>query len=698
MEFRFSSGAVRLDLAAAEGLRIKALRVGDSDFSWLNDGNFSGGFSIAYDGTVYHGSDCRFRFLRIKERDEGNGACTGEVIFEDVCKRLRIKVCFRTFREYAVLEQWVTVKNTGDAPVRIDRLDSFSFALNASLRELSYFIGNWGHEFTPVKETLDGRSLCLQSTLGRSAGNGAPLFHLGDGGERHVTGTLAWSGNWIFRFQPLNVTSYGSYTYELTGGIHDMNFFTVLEPGDSMDGSHMVMAFAEAGGMDGAGSELLQWGREYWYLKSNELARLLPVEWNHWWPYEDDLIDRQTFLANVDCAAEMGVELCTLDAGWFGPSGKDVSWVDYRGDWDRVNAERFPGGIAALSDYVHAKGMKFGLWCEIEAMGAKAGLNTREPGFAARRDGRAMGYLCFGSAEVQAWACTTLDRLIREYGCDWIKIDYNLDAGYGCNEPGHGHSGGDGLYAHYHGFYKVMDRVRELHPEVVFENCSSGGLRMDLEMMRHFHLHFLSDPDMPVHNLQLIWGFTTAFAPERALHFFWSDTKLENWEGYHPSDGSILPHQADFYIRTAMLNGFGISHKLPLLPPEVRERITRHISLYKEKIRENLKNSVVYHLTGQPLRTGKGEAWTVLQYRLPKEGKGMLFIFRLKGSEEQRLVRLKGLEEETAYEISDHDGGAVCRCIPGRSLMMEGLVLDGLREEEARIYFYSPAGSLSPGL
>ncbi len=686
MDIKPQTGAIKLDLE--EGGRIKALRVGSGTFSWLDPELSSPVFALGYDSEVHWGNEERFQYRGLKQYEEEDGSLILKLLFHDKVKNLCIECFFRTFPEYGVLEQWAEVTNTGSEAMRLERLDSFSWYLNASLTRLSYFTGLWGHEFTPADEVLDGRSVLLQSTMGRSAGNGLPLFHLGDGQGCHMIGALAWSGNWAIRFNPLNRVSYGSYVYQADGGIHDTLFYTDLMPGGCFKGVHMVMAFASEGGADRAAGELIRWGRQYWYVKSPSRAEGLPVAWNHWWPYEDSDIDEDVFLANVRQAEQMGVELCTLDSGWFGPSGRHTAWGDYRGDWHMVNRERFPGGIETLSREVRERGMGFGLWCEIESVGSKSELHTHHPEFLARRDGKNLGYLCFGSPSVQEWAINTLDRLIRDYSCSWIKIDFNVDAGYGCNETGHGHGRGDGLYAHYQGLYIVLDRIRAIHPEVILENCSSGGLRTDLEMMRHFHIHFLSDPDLPDHNLQLIWGFTSAFAPERALHFPWSDAKIGLWDGFKPTDNTLSVHQTDFYIRTALLNGFGLSHKLPLLPEKVRERFVCHIRLYKDKIRGILKGSLVYRLTEQSLRTGKGQRWAVFQYQVPESGSGIVFVFRLKGGEARRTISFKGLEEDRLYTLKDEDERVFMDRLSGRSLMEEGLTFTHLLEEDSLILFY----------
>ena len=163
--------------------------------------------------------------------------------------------------------------------------------------------------------------------------------------------------------------------------------------------------------------------------------------------------------------------------------------------------------------------MAFGLWCEIEAIGKSAHLADTHPEISATRDGEPLGYVCLGSAAGQQWALATLERLISEYHCDWIKLDFNLDPGAGCNRRDHGHGAGDGLYAHYQGYYALLTAIRSRYPHVVLENCSSGGLRIDLGLARHTHMAFLSDPDWPEHSLQCFWGASLILAPAALLHW-----------------------------------------------------------------------------------------------------------------------------------------------------------------------------------
>ncbi len=410
----------------------------------------------------------------------------------------------------------------------------------------------------------------------------------------------------------------------------------------------------------------------------------MPVEWNHWWTYEDHSINQDVFRANVDAAADLGVEVCTLDAGWFGPADASSRWPELRGDWDQVNTARFPDGIRALADHVHDKGMRFGLWCEIEALGPKASLATRRPDFPALRDGERLGYVCLGNPAARDWAYNTLDRLARVDGADWIKLDFNLDPGLGCNRTDHGHDADDGLFEHYTGYYEMLDRVRADHPELVLENCSSGGLRIDLGLQRHTHVTFLSDPDWPEHGLQLLWGATTMLAPNQLLHWGYSE-----WFGQHdqqtfdPRDPDLQPHQLDYYRRIAMLGATGLSVNLPDLPAWVRDRIRTHIETFRRLVRPFVRTADVHRLTGAPRRFGEGERWAAAQYAQPDGGEHLVFVFRLTGGKPAQVVRMHALDPDQTYDVHWQDAQRD-EVRSGEELLTAGLEL-ALPEEGSEI-------------
>jgi alpha-galactosidase len=420
-------------------------------------------------------------------------------------------------------------------------------------------------------------------------------------------------------------------------------------------------------------------GRSHWYPK-NTLSTALPVEWNHWWTYEDRAITEQTFRANVDVAAQMGMEVCALDAGWFGPSDPGTHWYDYRGDWHIVNTTRFPSGIRALSDYVHAKGMAFGLWCEIEALGVRAEAGLTNPAIVARRDDTPCGYVCLASDAGWAWAFATLDRLISDYRADWIKLDFNLDPGAGCNRTDHGHGAGDGLHGHYQGYYRLLTAIRAKHPEVVLENCSSGGLRIDLGIAQQTHMAFLSDPDWPEHSLQLFWGASSMLAPDAILHWGFCEWGFADHpqQTFDPTSAAVSATQLDYYTRISMLHRFGFSQGLPTLLPWIRDRYVQHIDIYKTVVRRFVRTAQLHRLTNQPRRDGTLDRYAGFQYIDHTAGDMLVALFRLPGAKPKRRFWLHGIDPLRSYRCTWLGDNRVA-VVPG-AVIAAGWMFDDLGE------------------
>ncbi|HET7094069.1 MAG TPA: alpha-galactosidase, partial [Thermomicrobiales bacterium] len=583
------------------------------------------------------------------------------------------------YDDSALIEQWVAIRNAGDQPVRIDRIDSFALMIPAGNAEIVSYRSAWGLEFDETRRPLAG-DIVLETRAGRSSKGEHPWFAILRDDGQTLSGSVMWSGNWVVRFEQIDDGG-----YRLSGGLHDWEFCKDLAPGEGCEGAHVALVLGERADLNDVSAQYARIGRRFWY-PANDLSRRLPVEWNHWFPYIDTQIDERIFKQNVDAAARMGLEVCTLDAGWFGPADPGTHWYDYRGDWEVVNTARFPGGVRALADYTHERGMKFGLWCEIEALGVKSRAAETHPEIVARRDGESLGYVCLGSAAGRERARSTLERLIDDYACDWIKLDFNLDPGAGCNRTDHGHGAGDGLYEHYRGYYALLAEIRRRYPEVVLENCSSGGLRIDLGIMRQTHMTFLSDPDWPEHDLQIFWGASTMLAPERCLHWGWCE-----WTNTtHPHqtldlhDPNLTQDQLDYYVRNGMLGAFGYSQRLPELPDWVRDRLTYHARQYKETVRRFVREGVVHRLTAQPQREGQGDRWAGFQYALPDGSAHLLFVFRLDGGEPERTLRLQGLDPNRQYDISSLAGGPLARRT-GAELMEAGLRFATMPEEGSEI-------------
>ena len=61
-----------------------------------------------------------------------------------------------------------------------------------------------------------------------------------------------------------------------------------------------------------------------------------------------------------------------------------------------------------------------------------------------------------------------------EYTVRYIKMDYNIEPGIGTET--NADSAGDGLLEHNRAYLAWLDGIFQKYPQLVIENCSSGGL------------------------------------------------------------------------------------------------------------------------------------------------------------------------------------------------------------------------------
>ncbi len=567
-----------------------------------------------------------------------------------------------------------TVTNTGDKPVELREL-SLGIPWEKE-GELLGYSSSWGNEWLPFSHSL-AEDAAFGVQAGRSSNGCMPWAGLRSQGECMAL-ALGWSGNWQCRWEAAGRILWLGFC----------GFSTLLKPEESLASPWVY--YGRDGDMEEACLRLRRFFRDHLSRIEEVFPKGLPVVWNSWWAYEDKEIGEDIMLANVQAGKALGVTHSLLDAGWFGREDQGEGWYEKRGDWYTVNQERFPSGLEALSQKIEASGVVPGIWCEIEALGKEAVLLRQRPELAARAEGQPAGYLCFGNPDTRQWAMEVMDWLIREKGYRWIKIDFNLDPP-SCQETAHGHGAQDGLLAHYRGLYGFLEEVRRRYPSVVLENCSSGGLRLDIEMASQMHLCFLSDKDHTEFHLQVFWGALNWLHQSSCYHFTWSQVFGDhNLDVRDPMTEDTPDSAVDCMFRAAMMGVPGISLRLVQLSDRQRQRIREHLRLYHEISEDFVKNGDIRRLTGQPLENGQGERFPVFQLSA-KSDRHVLFCFRLRGAPDSAAIKPRALDPGKVYQVRRQDLG-VCETCTGAQLMETGWTLTGLPEFSSELVWITPEG------
>lgn len=198
----------------------------------------------------------------------------------------------------------------------------------------------------------------------------------------------------------------------------------------------------------------------------------------------------------VDAAAAAGAEIFCIDAGWYDDTGVAGAWWGSVGEW-LPSGRRFPRGLSEVIDRIRSHGMVPGLWLEPEVVGVRSPMVDRLPDDAflqrlgQRIEEHERYHLDLRHPAVVAHLDATVDRLVEEFHVGFFKLDYNIDAGPGTDVDSD--SVGDGLLEHNRAHLAWLDGLRERHPDLVIENCSSGAMRMDFAMMSRLQMQSTSD-------------------------------------------------------------------------------------------------------------------------------------------------------------------------------------------------------------
>jgi hypothetical protein len=381
------------------------------------------------------------------------------------------------------------------------------------------------------------------------------------------------------------------------------------------------------------------------------------VAWDSW-GYEDQ-IDENLLRRAADVASRLGVELLLVDLGW----------ARRLGDWE-ADPRRFPSGMRALSDYVHARGMKFGLHLPfLEADPASAILRANPDWTASTSDDfYGARSLCPGHEPAKQWIVSEVLRVVREYGVDWILQD-GVNPVKVCTKRTHTHNARNSNYANsVQGLDEILAAIRRQAPDVVVENCQSGGRMMTFQMVQACATSITCDDSSALTTRQAIHGATYPFSPRYADRYTGDELVTK------------------YNLRSGMFGG----------PWMLMQRITgwreadialaaAEITLYKS-LRPIIRDGKVFHLTPRPNGL-RNEAIQAYSARL---NRSVILVFRNESEQDSLLVRPRGLLPTTDYRIRLQDAATI-QIAAGRDLMERGVDVPLPDMNSAEIVLLTPA-------
>ncbi|GAB3271382.1 alpha-galactosidase [Kineosporia babensis] len=364
--------------------------------------------------------------------------------------------------------------------------------------EILDFTGRWARERQPQRLPVVDGSHHRHVRRGKPGPDSPYLTLVGTASFANRSGEvwgyhLAWSGESHWRVERLPEGSGGS-TSVIGGG-------EALRPGEVrlLPGEEYVSPdafFAWSGqGIDGVSDRF----HAYLRARSSHPVRPRPVIVNTWEAvYFDHTLDRLKAL--VDKAAEVGAERFVLDDGWFLGRRNDTTSL---GDW-QVDPQVWPDGLSPLADHVRARGLEFGLWFEPEMISLDSETARKHPEWIlapSQGEGAPMRQqyvIDLTNPEAFAYLLEEISAAVAAFGVAYIKWDHNRELQEAVSR---GRGDVVAVSAQTHANYALMDALRERHPGLEIESCSSGGGRVDLGIMARTDRVWASDCIDPVERI-----------------------------------------------------------------------------------------------------------------------------------------------------------------------------------------------------
>ena len=619
--------------------------------------------------------------------DDDGRAVVHTFTMQDKVMPVTVKLFYKAYKYVDIIETWSEISHQEKKAVTLNRYDSGHLVLRQGDVWVTHLHGNWASETEPTMEPLTQGLKTIRNSDGtRNSHLDAPELMLSlDGHPQELCGrtiglALCWSGNFELR---MNTVSHREH--HIYAGIDPTAAHYVLDPKQTFETPHLAMAYSNEG-QSGVSRIFHDWARKEGMLhRGMQTGDILLNSWEG--IYLD--ITEEKIIKMMDDIAAFGGELFVMDDGWFGdkyPRKVDNSSL---GDWV-VDKNKLPNGIKALTDAARERKLKFGIWIEPEMTNTVSELYEQHPDWVLQRPGRDLRLgrggtqlvLDLTNPKVQDFVFSVVDDLMTQYPeIAYIKWDANASIeNYGSNYlPRQKQSN---IYVDYHrGLINVLKRVRAKYPDLVIQDCASGGGRANYGLLPYFDEFWVSDNTDALQRVYMQYG-TSMFFPANAM------AQHINHVPYWNTGKRVIP--VKFRCDVAMSGRLGIELQPKDMNDEERQQCTTCFADYKQ-LRPIVQTGNLYRLLSPYDRKGVAS----ILYSNDAKSQAVLFVYKTDNYYDQPLPRLRlaGLNPDKTYTLLEKNvrvGEKPCtlneKQFTGRFLMEVGIEVPLWEDYASRVF------------
>lgn len=503
------------------------------------------------------------------------------ITMHDETDTLAVNLKYTIVGDLPVLLKQVAYHNLSDDTLTITHAASLQLDFDDHAYDLITLTGAHLSEASVTRQPLTPGKKSIASNYGASGPQGVPATILAAPATDDFAGealgmALLWSGNFNYTAQ---VDQFGNS--RLVMGLNPELFSWQLKPGEPFVTPEAAVAYTTNGLND-----LSHIFHRFFADHVMPLPRKNLIEYNTWESTYFDVSEAKV-RAEIPKAEALGVELIVIDDGWFKNRPNDAGQL---GDWvpDPV---KFPRGLRPIADALHERGLAFGLWVEPEMITENSELYAEHPDWAMQYVGqkplRSRNQLILDLSQriVQDHLIKVLTDLVRTNHIDYLKWDYNRHF----SQPGSPvlppDQQGEVGYRYTRGLYRVLKTLRDTFPDLLIENCSSGGGRLDGGMLAYTDQTWTSDFTDPVYRMKIMNGFSLFFPLKTFVSHFTMSPNLQ--------DSRVTPLQTRALL--SLVGVTGIECPPSQLSEAEAAAVKASFAFYKAN-RTELQNGSLYRL------------------------------------------------------------------------------------------------------
>jgi len=585
-----------------------------------------------------------------------------------------VKCTVTSFTDFPPVEWVLNFTNTSgkNSPV-IEKAAAINYDFNATAGGIFILHHAKGSnaersDFQPYDDRMQvGKNIYMTPSGGRSSDNTAfPFFNIEMPGKQGVMVAVGWTGKWY-----ADVLQTNEKSVSLKSGMERMQLYLV--PKEEIRTPKICLLFWKGEDRMVGHNQFRRFILAHHSRKVNGHFAEYPLSGSFDYgdpapcgEYECLTEEFAVALVKRDQQFDVLPEVFWLDAGWYtGCNGlkKNGSWWQNVGNWS-VEKERFPRGLKPVSDAVHQVGSKFMVWFEPERVRPETQIAKEHPEWLIKLPKEDNALLDLGNKDALAWITKKITDLLKNEGIDYYRQDFNFDPMPYWIANDKPDRIGISEIKHIEGLYAFWDSILATSPNLLIDNCASGGRRLDLET---------TSRSAPLWRTDYQYGEPNGYQCHTyGLNF------------YLPIHGTAI-YKTDSYT---FRSGLGAT---TVMNWEVTGKVSEPIPDIQKRIQDYKNLRPYFYGDYYPLTENRNvtrdNVWLAYQLNRPEQNDGIVVAFRREGAPNESIsTRFYGLDSNATYELFYEDYGVKVKKT-GKELM-NGIVLTISQKPSSLMIFY----------